>query len=753
MSAGSILTGAGTGAAAGSVLGPWGTAGGAIVGGVIGALTGGGGGGGTSTPPANPINFQYGQGNGSEYSNQIAAALANRGNAADTTGALLGSQAQGAYGMAASAQGIGAPQIQQDAVDRQRQIAALGGTNTSAANLTGAASQLQQMGTDGMPLGLAAAQLHQGADANMNQSLALAHSGRSLGGGAAALQAAQFANAQTGQVTNQQAAAANIQEQQQNQQYKLAALGASQQGYGSAGSLYGQAGTQAGGINQTDIGVQQTNAQLQQGQQGVNNQTSATFGQMGAGLNQAQLGEQQLGQGYQGQGIGVMNSQLAANGNLSSQSLGQGNTGVSNQIAANTQSNAQLASGLQSGAQIIAGYANAAGKPAATTPPVAAPATPAPAPAPSDADWQSKAGAAGDQNSDRNVKTDIQPANMALSLQPSPQTYALPSARLAALGGSPATLRQPGSLVAPPSYGAMPAPLAAPSPMPSGSPIRAAAPGMDPSAIGQFTGNGTSATAGPVTALPGADPYLAAMGGTNNMYLPGGIMDRKYNASQQNAADVANAPAVLAVVNSNLRANLEARSRTARPPAPGAWSMAEQVAGDPTKNPLSLISDVHSKTRIQELESQLAALRPQPPDTDALDAAYRSQGGIPVAPPAVDLRPARGYSYEYKDPDAHGQGRFYGPMAQDLEQTPAGASTVKQGPDGTKMVDTSRLSLVNTSAISEQQRKLEALQSQLAALTQPQMDQIQRGFPASYPTPQQPSSIDFSQAMARGGQY
>lgn len=76
---------------------------------------------------------------------------------------------------------------------------------------------------------------------------------------------------------------------------------------------------------------------------------------------------------------------------------------------------------------------------------------------------------------------------------------------------------------------------------------------------------------------------------------------------------------------------------------------------------------------------------------------------------ALDLRGAPGFSYEYRDPNAPGAapGRHFGPMAQDLERTgPAGASTVIEGPDGRKQVDTGRLALVNTAAISDLQRRL-----------------------------------------------
>lgn len=51
-----------------------------------------------------------------------------------------------------------------------------------------------------------------------------------------------------------------------------------------------------------------------------------------------------------------------------------------------------------------------------------------------------------------------------------------------------------------------------------------------------------------------------------------------------------------------------------------------------------------------------------------------------------------------------------GPMAQDLERGPLGDTLVKDTPQG-KMVDTGRLTMVNSSAIAEMQRQLEALGS------------------------------------------
>lgn len=79
------------------------------------------------------------------------------------------------------------------------------------------------------------------------------------------------------------------------------------------------------------------------------------------------------------------------------------------------------------------------------------------------------------------------------------------------------------------------------------------------------------------------------------------------------------------------------------------------------------------------------------------------------------VRAAPGYSYEYKNPNMPGAapGTHFGPMAQDLERTPAGRSTVVEAPNGMKMVDTGRLALVNTAALHAQQQELDELKREL----------------------------------------
>jgi hypothetical protein len=140
-------------------------------------------------------------------------------------------------------------------------------------------------------------------------------------------------------------------------------------------------------------------------------------------------------------------------------------------------------------------------------------------------------------------------------------------------------------------------------------------------------------------------------------------------------------------------------------------------------------SDIRSKTNIVKTDAPAVefargtsskrpfAFTPQQPDTAALDA-------VAAAP---------GYGYQYTDPSAPGAapGDHYGPMAQDLASTPAGASVVKKMPDGKLGIDAPRLTLLNTSAVSAQQREIDELRERIAAFgSSPSR--------AVYPQPQQP---------------
>ncbi len=122
-----------------------------------------------------------------------------------------------------------------------------------------------------------------------------------------------------------------------------------------------------------------------------------------------------------------------------------------------------------------------------------------------------------------------------------------------------------------------------------------------------------------------------------------------------------------------------------------------------------------------------------------------AQGAMQGGAQHADLRPAQGYSYNYKNPSAVGADdrTYYGPMAQDLEKTPAGASTVVNTPKG-KAVDTGRLAMVNTSAISEQQKRIDQLEQLLN-------NRAKYAPGEQLPGPTQPASnIGFHQSGATG---
>jgi len=85
---------------------------------------------------------------------------------------------------------------------------------------------------------------------------------------------------------------------------------------------------------------------------------------------------------------------------------------------------------------------------------------------------------------------------------------------------------------------------------------------------------------------------------------------------------------------------------------------------------------------------------------------------IPPMRRSTDLRPAGSYAWDYKDP-RNGPDNQVTPMAQELEQT-AAAGAVSTGPDGMKRVDPARLTMTNTAAIGEQQRRLDELEALVA---------------------------------------
>lgn len=133
-------------------------------------------------------------------------------------------------------------------------------------------------------------------------------------------------------------------------------------------------------------------------------------------------------------------------------------------------------------------------------------------------------------------------------------------------------------------------------------------------------------------------------------------------------------------------------------------------------------SDIRAKENIRPVSVASYGQRPNERVQGELDRVQYLRalgGGDPSLTstaefaPSPNLRPAQGYEYSYRDPQQHGEGRFVGPMAQNLEHLPG---VVEQGSDGTKSINAPRLTLANTAAVSEQQRRVDELEAQLRAL-------------------------------------
>lgn len=94
-------------------------------------------------------------------------------------------------------------------------------------------------------------------------------------------------------------------------------------------------------------------------------------------------------------------------------------------------------------------------------------------------------------------------------------------------------------------------------------------------------------------------------------------------------------------------------------------------------------------------------------------AAIRAAPGM-AAQAAFDQTPA--YSYQYKQPEKHGEGEFIGLMAQDLAKSPAGSTAVVPQADGKLAVDMNRLGMLTAAAQSQTQERQEELEKKLARL-------------------------------------
>lgn len=215
--------------------------------------------------------------------------------------------------------GTGAQQYQELAQDDQRHaqaanpyafVDAQAMQNNAAdrAGQTNAMGQLNQFANQGEGPSAAQAQLNLATDANMQNSLALARSGRGMGQNAAALRQAIGQNAVTGQQAANQSAMLRAQESQAYQTQRLNALS-------GLGNLAGQA-------RQGDVQAGSYLSGTAQAGQNAANQQALGYGQLGLGYGQQALGAGQLGLGAGQLGLGAGQLGLGAQQGLASSALG-----------------------------------------------------------------------------------------------------------------------------------------------------------------------------------------------------------------------------------------------------------------------------------------------------------------------------------------------------------------------------------------------------------------------------------------------
>ena len=172
---------------------------------------------------------------------------------------------------------------------------------------------------------------------------------------------------------------------------------------------------------------------------------------------------------------------------------------------------------------------------------------------------------------------------------------------------------------------------------------------------------------------------------------------------------------------------------SAQPPPPpqqgGAPQSPEQKQGDEDAppNPQEEAEKLKKERENEDLKRALAGSLGQ--FTTNLGVALsdeRGKQGAKVSPRAAltAVEKTNPWQYQYKNPAAHGQGTHYGPMAQELAQTPVGRSTLVQMPDGKLGVDTGRLALVNTAAQAAKAKEDRVTSREFAA----RLDQLEKQF-------------------------
>lgn len=190
-----------------------------------------------------------------------------------------------------------------------------------------------------------------------------------------------------------------------------------------------------------------------------------------------------------------------------------------------------------------------------------------------------------------------------------------------------------------------------------------------------------------------------------NDQLGTGLMGMGYGMQASERAAAMQQQQGLMDLNAQLYgANTNASQHEADRSNDNTWKTVGTVASTAGPFLAAAVSDIRAKKNIKPAGEDVSnAFRSMNRDANTIkntNVAYPNTGGLGGA-----------YSYEYKNPNAPGAkpGTQYGPMAQDLEQTPAGASVVSTGPDGMKGIDTQRLSLMSAAELAKQRQELDAI--------------------------------------------
>lgn len=623
---------------------------------------------------------------GSNNNDQTNAMLEQNQGVADKYSAAFGGQATQAqnFANAANSRGLGAYQgdtsaynsaLQSAAADRQAQTGAYGALMSFAHAPQGPSA--------------AQAQLTQATNANTANALALARSGRGMGGSASALRNATAQNAVTQQQANAQGAELMANENTAYQAQRLNALG---QASGAANSL---AGTDQSLANAGLAGAQyQSNVALQG--QGLNDQSTLAGYGLQSSLTNAGLGADA---GGLTQALNINSTALTGRENrYASMNQTHGiDAGVSTQagIADANRQQAYIGAGLSAAGSIAA---------AAATPASVA------------SDERAKTGFMG-LGGGSTVAQPGGPSRGALETAQNTQT----GSTVGQVGGAAiGTAIEPGIGTA------------------IGSVAGKAIGGLIGGAVHSDIRNKENIV--PLSSVFGDAAGRAGAALQGNQYksfsFPGsagpGARDshnpsRAAGSPYQAISDASHHAGPLPQVATQQldRNNPYGHEQTSAYFDQDPYSRLQQFAqGDSPNTPVA----TDAKGVEQYASTPKSKVTPQGYARFARDDSHPilSEGDSLLADTA---RSTPGSMYQYKDP-ADGPGTYVGPMAQDLAANPVTASSVFQGPDGKLNVDTSRLSTVNTAVNHSQQNQIDALDAQIGDLTK----YLKNGAPTSYPS-------------------